>query len=373
MPFGRKKSLMDRAHDYVEQLSETVTDTVVPQLESAWEQAVEKAGPALTDARDKAQPLLEEGRTRAAEAATAGAALAAVKTAEAREKAAPLLAEARATAADKAAVAAALAAERAAEARELAATKVNELRGVEPEPQGSKLKKLLLVTGLLAIGGFVFTKLKAKQDAEANWQSTYVPPAPPKPRHDRVGHPAAHARLPGDDVGRTRWRPAHRPAARRGHGRRRRHRRPAGHRRPRRRRPGRGDQRLGRGGALADRPRRARRRDRHRRRAPQELAAPQHRTGRCPTHISQLANVGGAPPESRPRRVDPPERWPTHIAEGRKVAQAPLGGARWSVRASRRGWSRSSRRSAPTSGRATRCARRGRPGSPRGPPATSAW
>ena len=47
MPFGRKKSLMDRAHDYVEQLSETVTDTVVPQLESAWEQAVEKAGPAL--------------------------------------------------------------------------------------------------------------------------------------------------------------------------------------------------------------------------------------------------------------------------------------------------------------------------------------
>ena len=29
MPFGRKKSLMDRAHDYVEQISETVTDTVV--------------------------------------------------------------------------------------------------------------------------------------------------------------------------------------------------------------------------------------------------------------------------------------------------------------------------------------------------------
>ena len=181
MPFGRKKSLMDRAHDYVEQLSETVTDTVIPQLESAWEQAVEKAGPALTDARDKAQPLIDEGRTRATEAATAGAALAAVKTAEAREKAAPVLADARASAAEKAAVAAALAADRAAEARELATVKVNELRGIEPEPKGGKLKKLLLVTGLLAVGGFVFSKLKSKQDADANWQSTYVPPAPPKP------------------------------------------------------------------------------------------------------------------------------------------------------------------------------------------------
>ena len=104
-------------------------------------------------------------RTRATEAAAAGAALAAVKGAEAREKAAPLLAEARATAADKAAVAAALASERAAEGRDIAVAKVNELRGVEPEPQGSKLKKLLVLTGLLAIGGFVFSKLKAKQDA----------------------------------------------------------------------------------------------------------------------------------------------------------------------------------------------------------------
>ena len=184
MPFGRKKSLMDRAHDYVEQLSETVTDTVVPQLESAWEQAVEKAGPALTDARDKAQPLLEEGRTRATEAAAAGAALAAVKGAEAREKAAPLLAE----------------------GRDIAVAKVNELRGVEPEPQGSKLKKLLVLTGLLAIGGFVFSKLKGRQDAEANWQSTYVPPAPPKPATTGTvtppptpASPASTSAAPGGD------------------------------------------------------------------------------------------------------------------------------------------------------------------------------
>ena len=49
MPFRRKKSLMDRAHDYVEQVSETV----LPHLESAWEQAVDKAGPVITDAREK--------------------------------------------------------------------------------------------------------------------------------------------------------------------------------------------------------------------------------------------------------------------------------------------------------------------------------
>lgn len=179
MPFGRKKSLMDRAHDYVDQISDQITETVIPQLESAWEQAVDKAGPAIADARDKAQPLIEDGRTRAAGAAAAGATLAAAKTAEAREKAAPLLAEARATAADKASVAASMAAERAAEGRDLAAAKVNELRGIEPEPKGGRLKKLLLLGGLLALGGFVFSKLKGKQDAEANWQSSYVPPAPP--------------------------------------------------------------------------------------------------------------------------------------------------------------------------------------------------
>lgn len=175
MPFRRKKSLMDRAHDYVEQVSETV----LPHLESAWEQAVDKAGPVITDAREKTQPLFAEGRALAAEKAAVGAALASEKAAEAREKAAPLLAEARATASEKASVGAALAAERAAASRDVAAAKVNELRGIEPEPSGGRLKKFLLLGGLLALGGVVFSKLRAKQDAEANWQSSYVPPAPP--------------------------------------------------------------------------------------------------------------------------------------------------------------------------------------------------
>jgi hypothetical protein len=180
MPFGRKKSLMDRAHDYVDQLSDQLTETVIPQLEAAWEQAVEKAGPALTDARDKATPLIADGRALAAEKASVAAALAAEKAGEAREKAAPLLAEYRASAAEQASAVAALAAERAASGRDAAIAKANELRGIEPEPKGGKLKKVLLLSGLLAIGGVVFSKLRAK-DESANWQSTYVPPAPPKP------------------------------------------------------------------------------------------------------------------------------------------------------------------------------------------------
>jgi hypothetical protein len=192
MPFRRKKSLMDRAHDYVEQVSETV----LPHLESAWEQAVDKAGPVITDARDKTQPLLAEARATAAEKAAVGAALASEKAAEAREKAAPLLAEARASASEKASLAAAIAAEKAASGRDVATAKVNELRGVEPEPQGGRLKKLLVLTGLLALGGVVFNKLRSKQDAEANWQSSYVPPAPPAAPASTPSSPAAAPAAP---------------------------------------------------------------------------------------------------------------------------------------------------------------------------------
>lgn len=195
MPFGRKKSLTDRAHDYVDQIADQFTDKVLPQLEHAWEQAADKAGPVISDARDKAAPLVEEARTRATEAASAGAATAAEKAAEARDKAAPLLAEYRSTAAERASAvastAATVAAERAAEGRDLATAKVNELRGIEPEPKGGKLKKFLLVGALLAIGGAVFSKLRAKQDDA--WQSTYVPPAPPAPKPATPPSPAAPA------------------------------------------------------------------------------------------------------------------------------------------------------------------------------------
>ena len=169
MQFGRKKTLIDRAQEYVDQISETV----LPQLEAAWEQAVDKAGPALSDARDKATPLLAEGRAIATEKASAGAALAAE-----RASAGAHLAADKASAG--AAVAAALAADKASAGRDLASAKVASFRP-EPEPKGGKLKKVLLFGGLLAIAGVVANKLRSSQNESANWQSSYVPTPPPAP------------------------------------------------------------------------------------------------------------------------------------------------------------------------------------------------
>src|SRR5690606_20591277 len=83
MRFRRKQTLMDRAHDYVEHVAETV----IPQLESALEQTKEKAGPALSDARERAKPLIAEGKVKAAEGRTIAAEKAAIGAAIAAEKA----------------------------------------------------------------------------------------------------------------------------------------------------------------------------------------------------------------------------------------------------------------------------------------------
>ena len=187
MQFGRNKTLIDRAQDYVDQIS----DTVLPQLEAAWEQAVDKAGPALADARDKATPLLAEGKAVAAEKASAGAAVAAERASAGAHLAAD-------KAAAGAAIAAALAAEKAAAGRDLASAKVAELKG-EPEPKGGKLKKLVLIGGLLAVAGVVANRLKSSQSESANWQSSYVPPPPPAPSSS-TGAAAAAAPVTGDPL-----------------------------------------------------------------------------------------------------------------------------------------------------------------------------
>ncbi|MGI8646288.1 MAG: hypothetical protein ACR2JD_08220, partial [Nocardioides sp.] len=86
-------------------------------------------------------------------------------------------AAAAAIARQKAAVGASLAAEQASSGRDLAAAKLAQLQG-KPEPaKGGRLKKFLLISGLLAIGGLVFKSMRDKQ-ANDNWQSSYVPPAP---------------------------------------------------------------------------------------------------------------------------------------------------------------------------------------------------
>ena len=60
----------------------------------------------------------------------------------------------------------------------LVALRLAELRGEEPEPEkGGRWKKLLVLTGLIALAGFAAAKLKGKRDD--NWQSSYQPSTAP--------------------------------------------------------------------------------------------------------------------------------------------------------------------------------------------------
>ncbi|HWM72103.1 MAG TPA: hypothetical protein VNQ53_00080 [Nocardioides sp.] len=150
MGFGKKKTLLDQAGEYV--------DAARPHVEAAIEKSrdfvQDTAIPALSDAKDKAGPAIADARAKA------GPALA-----DARDKAAPIIASG-----------AALAAEKATAAKDAADAKVNELK---PQPKKkSKLKRFLLF-GVIAGGvAAVAKKLQAKSSGD-NWQSSYTPSPPP--------------------------------------------------------------------------------------------------------------------------------------------------------------------------------------------------
>ncbi len=140
MGLRSKKSLIDQAGDYVDQVRphaeaalgsarDFVQDTVVP----AWTDARDKAGPAMADAREKAAPVIAAGAAKAAERATA--------------------------------------------ARDLADAKVAELKGEEPQKK-SKVKRFVLFAGIAGGVAFVAKKLQSGGQSD-NWQSSYNPaPAP---------------------------------------------------------------------------------------------------------------------------------------------------------------------------------------------------
>jgi hypothetical protein len=168
MALRKKKTLLDQASDYIDQVRPQVESAVATALDAAEEfyektarpaivDAKEKAGPALADAREKAAPYVAEARERA------GAALA-----EAREQAAPLVAAGAAKASDA-----------AAQAKEAADAKVAQLRG-EEKKKGSKLKKLAIFAALAGAVGFVAKKLQGSGQSD-NWQSSYVPTPAPSP------------------------------------------------------------------------------------------------------------------------------------------------------------------------------------------------
>jgi hypothetical protein len=154
MGFRKKKSLIDQAGDYVEQVKPHAEAAIV----SAYDFVQETVVPALADAREKAGPAL----------------------ADARDKAAPVIADARAKAAPVIAAGAAKAAGRAAAARDLADAKVAELKGEKPKKKG-RVRKIVLFAGVAAGVALAAKKLQGGGQSD-NWQSSYNPspaPAPP--------------------------------------------------------------------------------------------------------------------------------------------------------------------------------------------------
>ncbi len=124
MGFRKNKTLMDQAGEIVDQ--------ILPAIESAVDTAKEKAGPLLNDARGHARDF----------------------AADARETAKPILAE---------------------------------IKGEPEQKKGSKLKKILVITGIAGLAGFAYKRLTASDDS---WQTAYTP-APPPPRPAASPAPAA--------------------------------------------------------------------------------------------------------------------------------------------------------------------------------------
>ena len=178
MALRKKKSLLDQASDYIEQVRPQVESAVATALDAAEEFYEKTARPALHDAKEKAGPALHDAREKAAP-----------YVAEARERAAAALAEAREQAAPVVAAGAARAGDAAAQAKEAADARVAQLRG-EEKKKGSKLKKVAIFAAIAGAVGFVARKLQGSGQSD-NWQSSYVPTPAPSPA----------AAPPADDAG----------------------------------------------------------------------------------------------------------------------------------------------------------------------------
>jgi len=168
MALRKKKSLLDQASDYIDQVRPQVESAVASALDAAEEFYEKTARPALVDAREKAGPALSDAREKAAP-----------YVAEARDRAAAALAEAREQAAPLVAAGAEKAGDVAAHAKEAADARVAQLRG-EEKKKGSKLKKLAIFAAVAGAVGFVAKKLQGGGQHD-NWQSSYVPTPAPTP------------------------------------------------------------------------------------------------------------------------------------------------------------------------------------------------
>jgi hypothetical protein len=177
MALRKKKSLLDQASDYIDQVRPQVESAVASALDAAEEFYEKTARPALVDAREKAGPALADAREKAAPYVADARDRAVAALADAREQAAPLVAQGASKAGDL-----------AAQAKEAADAQVAQLRG-EEKKKGGKLKKVAIFAAIAGAIGFVAKKLQGGGQND-NWQSSYVPtpaPAPAPSSRDDAG------------------------------------------------------------------------------------------------------------------------------------------------------------------------------------------
>lgn len=170
MGVRKQKNLIEKATE--------VADQVLPQVEAAFDHAVERAQEGV----HQAAPLIAQGRVAAGEKITKG-----------KVAAAPLVAQGKVAATGALAHALDVAAHAAESTQHFAEEHAAALKEQPSQKKGGKLRKILLVTGLLAVVGVVAKKLSGGRE-EAKWQSATSPtPPPPAPRPKRVADDAGGA------------------------------------------------------------------------------------------------------------------------------------------------------------------------------------
>jgi hypothetical protein len=194
---SRKDKFVEQAQDLAHDLSEAIAPHV--------ERARDELGPRIADARDQVAPRIAEAREQVAPRLAEARDQVAPRIAEAREQVAPHVETARdrlvngvvpfvqqavSDARDQAGPV-------AEEAKRRGVLAAAALKGEPVVKRKGRKRKILLFTGLLALGAIAVQKLRGGESA--NWQTSYSPspapstppPAPPSPAAPASGTHAA--------------------------------------------------------------------------------------------------------------------------------------------------------------------------------------
>lgn len=191
MGVRKQKNLIEKATE--------VADQVLPQVESAFDHAVERAQEGI----HQAAPLVAQGKATAGEKLAKGKVAAGEKITKGTVAAAPLVAQGKEAASGALAHALDVAAHAAESTQHFAEEHAAALKEEPAKKKGGKLRKFLLFSGLIAVVGVIAKKLSDGREA-AKWQSatsptppapraSSKPPAPTQPADDAAGADPAEA------------------------------------------------------------------------------------------------------------------------------------------------------------------------------------